>query len=263
MSKILIQTMVLTAIIHIIDTLSYSVRLNSVKSKQYILSTSLFNIFVLFSRTANTFLSPLIGALVGLAMAEKINPITEIRLIIFSATIGTIIGTMLIPTFLKIFSIAVSKLEVSGSIPLLMIKSLSVNNIKKAAQKATLPKKSMITRLSIKNIPKGLLLINTFITGIYTIGILASFYAALFVSPEKRLAVSASSGMVNGVATILLTIFVDPKAAIITEQSIKGERGYQDVKTLTILLMGSKLLGTIIGQLLLLPSVRFLAWIYS
>lgn len=263
MNRLLIQTAILTAIIHIIDTLSYSVRLNSVKSKQYILSTSLFNIFVLFSRTANTFLSPLIGSIIGIAMTSNEEPILQMRIIIFSATIGTSIGLFFTPTFLRIFNSAVSKLELTGSIPLFIIKFLNIDNIKKVSKSIVHPKKNMMKSLNLKNIPKELLIINTVITGIYTIGILASFYAAIFVTPEKRLAVSASSGMINGVATILLTIFVDPKAAIITEQTIKGERSYGDVKTLTIFLMGSKLLGTILGQVLFLPSIKLLVWIYS
>ncbi len=263
MNKLLIETAILTSIVHIIDTLSYSVRLNSVKSKQYILSTSLFNIFVLFSRTANTFLSPLIGAIVGSAMSRNEDPILQMRIIIFSATIGTIVGLFLIPTFLRIFSASVSKLELTGSLPSFVMKSMSINNIKKAAKRAVLPKKSMMERISFKTIPKELLLINTFVTGIYTIGILAAFYAAILVSPEKKLAVSASSGMINGIATILLTILVDPKAAIITEQSIKGDRGYEDIKTLTVFLMGSKLLGTLLGQALFIPGAKFLAWIYG
>lgn len=263
MDKLLLQTAILTTIIHIIDTFSYSVRLNSVKSKQYVLSTSLFNIFVLFSRTANTFLSPLIGSIIGASMAIDKDPIIKMRVIIFSATIGTVIGLIFIPTFLRIFKVAVSKLELTGSIPSFIMKSLSVGNIKKVAKKAVFPRKSMMEKLNFKTIPLQLLIVNTFITGIYTIGILASFYAAILVSPEKRLAVSASSGMINGIATILLTLLVDPKAAIITEQAIRGDRGYEDVKTLTVFLMGSKLIGTLLSQLLFLPSAKFLAWIYG
>ena len=41
MGKILIQLIILTSVIHIVDTLSYSVRLNSVKTGQMALSFSL------------------------------------------------------------------------------------------------------------------------------------------------------------------------------------------------------------------------------
>ena len=67
MQNTLLQLFVLTVIIHLIDTLAYSVGLNSVKSGQVALSFSLFNIFVLVSRTANTFQAPLIGSIIGLS----------------------------------------------------------------------------------------------------------------------------------------------------------------------------------------------------
>ncbi len=67
----LFSLMGLTFVIHLIDTLAYSVRLNSVKSGKYALSLSLFNIFVLVSRTANMFQAPLIGLLIGMSMLIK------------------------------------------------------------------------------------------------------------------------------------------------------------------------------------------------
>lgn len=68
MKTILLELLVLTFVVHLIDTLSYSVRLNSVKSGQFALSFSLFNLFVLVSRTANTFQAPLIGAIIGISI---------------------------------------------------------------------------------------------------------------------------------------------------------------------------------------------------
>lgn len=67
----LIELIGLTIIIHLIDTLAYSVRLNSVKSGKYALSLSLFNIFVLISRTANMFQAPLLGLIVGLSIEKE------------------------------------------------------------------------------------------------------------------------------------------------------------------------------------------------
>jgi uncharacterized membrane protein len=259
---ILIELMLITAVIHMIDTLAYSVRLNSVKSGQYALSLSLFNVFVLVSRTANTFLSPLVGNLTGRSIQNGYDPIFELRLIIFSATIGTIVGIFLIPTFLRIFSSAVSRLELTGSVPALIFQALNKNSIKRVAKNATLPKKKMIKMLNFGEVPKSLLFLNTLITGVYTVGIFAAFYSATMVSAQKQLAAAASSGMINGVATILLTLFVDPKAAIITDQALRGNRSYGNVKTLVILLIGTKLLGTLIGQLLLIPSAKIIAWFY-
>ncbi|TKC19025.1 lipid II flippase Amj family protein [Robertmurraya kyonggiensis] len=259
----LFSLMGLTLVIHLVDTLAYSVRLNSVKSGKFALSMSLFNIFVLVSRTANMFQAPLIGGLIGISIAKGIDPQNDIRWVILSSTIGTILGIVLIPTFLKIFSKAVDRLEVKGSVPSIVVEALSISNIKRIVKNTTKPRKMMFRSLRYREIPKRLLLLNTMITAIYTIGVLSAYYAAFFIDEEYRLAASASSGMINGIATILLTLLVDPQSAIITDQAIRDKRPYGDVKALVILLIGTKLLGTLIGLLLIYPAAIIIARFYS
>lgn len=256
-TNLIIELIVLTIVIHLIDTLAYSVRLSSVKNGNFALSTSLFNLIVLISRTANMLQGPLIGTIIEESIRIKYNPINELRYVISASTFGTILGIILIPTFLKVFSKSVLKLEETGSIPSLVIQSLSIANIKRIKNGTVRPSKSMIRGLRYKNIPKKMLLINAVITGIYTIGVLAAYYASIYV-PDKRLAVSASSGMINGIASILLTIFIDPMASIITDEAYRGKREYGDVKTLVIMLISTKLIGTLLGQLLLIPGAKFI-----
>ncbi|KUO59472.1 MAG: hypothetical protein APF84_19395 [Gracilibacter sp. BRH_c7a] len=263
MQDTLLYLFILTLLIHLIDTLAYSVRLNSVKSGQVALSFSLFNLFVLVSRTANTFQAPLIGSIIGLSIAQGLDPILDLRKIIFASTLGTIIGILLIPTFLRIFESAVRKLEVTGSVPSLVIEALNISNIKRMVRRAARPSKSMLERLRYREIPKRLLVLHALVTGIYTIGVLAANYSALLVSDEHRLAAAASSGMINGIATILLTLFIDPKSAIITDQALRGKRPYTDVKALVVLLISTKIIGTLLGQLLFLPAANLIASFYQ
>jgi hypothetical protein len=253
---------VFTTVIHLIDTLAYSVRLNSVKNNNFALSTSLFNLIVLAARTANMFQAPLIGDIIDTSIKKGYDPIFEIREVVFATTLGTLIGIIAIPTFLQLFSKGVSKLEETGSVPGLVVQSLSIANIKRIAKSTVRPRKSMISGLRFKDIPKRLLILNTVITGIYTIGVLAAYYGSIFI-PEKRLAISASSGMINGAASILLTLFVDPKAAIITDEVTRGKREYGDVKALVTMLIGTKLIGTVLAQLLLIPSAMLLVHFYQ
>lgn len=263
MEKTLIELIVLTVVIHIVDTLAYSVRLNSVKSGQVALSFSLFNMFVLVSRTANMFQGPLIGSIVGLSIAQGLNPASDLRSVIFAATAGTILGILLIPTFLRIFGVAVKRLELAGSVPSLVVEALQANNIKRIVKSAVRPSKTMLERLRYREIPKRLLVLNAVVTGIYTIGILAANYSALLVPEEARLAAVASSGMINGIASILLTFFIDPKSAIITDQALRGKRPYGDVKALVILLIFTKLIGTLLGQAFFLPAAQVIASFYK
>ncbi|MCG9968952.1 lipid II flippase Amj family protein [Pelotomaculum terephthalicicum JT] len=262
MEMYLYGLMALTFIIHTTDTLSYSVRLSSVKSGQFALSVSLFNIFVLFSRTANMLQGPLIGVLIGTSVTTGIDPINDIRKVVFASTGGTLAGIVLTPTFLRIFLYAVARLESTGSVPLLIIQALSVNNIKLIAKNGVLPSKQTFQNIRCRDIPKRLLLFNTLLTAVYTVGVLSAFYSATLVAPEYQLAASSSSGMINGVATILLTLVVDPRSAIITDQAFRGDRPYGDVKTLVVLLMGTKLLGTLMGQVILIPAANLISCFY-
>lgn len=263
MEKTLLQLLVLTFIIHLIDTLSYSVRLNSVKSGQFALSFSLFNLFVLVSRTANMFQAPLIGSMIGASISQRIAPLHEMREVILASTIGTLVGIILIPTFLRIFEVAVKRLETTGSVPSLVVEALQVNNVKRILKSAARPSKTMLERLRYREIPKRLLIINSLVTGIYTIGVLAANYSAIFVNDQHRLAAAGSSGMINGLATILLTLFIDPKSAVITDQALRGDRPYGDVKALVVLLIATKLIGTVLGQILFLPAAKVIAHIYG
>ncbi|HHY26742.1 MAG TPA: DUF2837 family protein [Desulfitobacterium dehalogenans] len=263
METILLELMILTLIIHLIDTLSYSVRLNSVKSGQFALSFSLFNLFVLVSRTANMFQAPLIGWIIGESLSTGIDPMNDIRKVIFASTIGTLFGILLIPTFLRLFEVAVKRLETTGSVPLLVIEALHINNVKRILKRATRPNKTMLERLRYREIPKRLLIINSLVTGIYTVGVLAANYSALLVAEQYRIAAAGSSGMINGLATILMTLFIDPKSAVITDQALRGDRPYGDVKALVILLIASKFIGTMLGQAIFLPAAKIIASFYG
>ncbi|NLL51964.1 MAG: DUF2837 family protein [Peptococcaceae bacterium] len=146
-----------TLIIHVIDTLAYAVRLNSVKSKRFALSVTLFNLFYLISLLAHTLQSPLIGSLIDSSLSLSLDPLPQLRQII----------------------------------------------------------------------------------------------------------VAASAGIFNTLANIVFMLFIDPKSSIITDQALRGNRPYADVKALVIILMSAKLLGTLLGQLLLLPLARAIAAFYG
>ena len=208
------------------------------------------------------FQGPLIGSIVGLSIARGLNPVNDMRTVIFASTAGTILGILLIPTFLRVFTVAVKRLELTGSVPALVVEALQANNIKRIIKSATRPSKTMLEKLRFREIPKRLLILNAAVTGIYTVGILAANYAALLVPEQSRLAAVGSSGMINGIASILLTFFIDPKSAIITDQALREKRPYGDVKALVILLIATKLIGTLLGQVFFLPAAEVIASFY-
>jgi Alternate to MurJ len=113
--------------------------------------------------------------------------------------------------------------------------------------------KSSPLRLSVKNVPKDVLFLNTFVTAVYGIGIVSAAYASV-LHPQAARTALLSSGLVNGLATIAYNVFVDPVSAFITDQSVRGERSIDDVKALVTYLSFTAILGFLLSQLLLVPG---------
>lgn len=257
------ELFLLTFIIHSIDTFAYSVRLSFIRSGQFALSTTLFNLFYLVSLVAHTLQAPLIGGLMDYSLNQGIDPLPVIRQVLFTATLGTFCGIILTPTFLKNFSKAVRELEVKASVPSMVIEALRWRNLRSFMSSITLPAKTMVHRLPYHKIPLNLLLLNVLVTGTYTVGVMSAYYATLLVDPRHRLAASASAGILNTAANIIFMLFIDPKSSIITDQALRGSRPYAEAKALVVILMCSKLMGTLIGQLLLIPIAKAIAQIYT
>ena len=111
----IILVILLTFIIHLISTLSYSVRIVGTRTKKIAVSFALFNIMVLISRTSNSFQAPLLAKWVENNINLKINPGTfELRMILLATSIATIAGAFLIPTFQRILSRAVLNFSILG-----------------------------------------------------------------------------------------------------------------------------------------------------
>lgn len=81
------------------------------------------------------------------------------------------------------------------------------------------------------------------ITAIYTIGVLSALYAAL-IAPERATTAIMASGLINGIATILLIIFIDPKISILADDVINQKGSYLNLKGVSLMMVTSRLLGT-------------------
>ncbi|SEB54347.1 lipid II flippase Amj family protein [Paenibacillus sp. GP183] len=255
MTQSLIVVFVMTMIIHTAETLSYSARFAGVKMNKIAVALSLTGIIVLISRTANLIQAPLTAKFVDYA---KIHPTFELirylRFILLASSIGTIIAIALFPTFVGIFGRIISKLEVAGSLPKL-ISSVTIDQLKKT--KHYLIKPSLFRFLGI---PKRFIVLNIVVTSIYTVGVLSSLYAA-HILPEFSTTASQSSGIINGIATILLTIFIDPQLGLITDKAIKNEDYRHQLGKIYVVLMTSRFIGTMLGQLVLIPASYLISFI--
>ena len=69
-----------------------------------------------------------------------------------------------------------------------------------------------------------------------------------------------ASGLINGLATILLVIFVDPKVSVIADDVVNDRGSYLSLKSISIMMVLSRLCGTILAQLLFIPGAKYIAW---
>lgn len=91
----------LTFVIHVIATLAYAVRIAGVRTRRIAVSFSLFGIIALVSRTANSFQGPFIAKRVELDISRHLGEglLADFRLFLLSATVASVVGALLIPTF--------------------------------------------------------------------------------------------------------------------------------------------------------------------
>ncbi|MFD2043394.1 lipid II flippase Amj family protein [Ornithinibacillus salinisoli] len=249
-------------IIHSIETLAYAVRLSGARVKMIASALSLFYVMVIVSRLANMMQQPFTGSLIDTAPEHSALEFveTQFRFLIGASTVGTLFGILLLPTFVAIFSRAIIHLSVEkGSIPSLVKKIFSLYYIKRGIVHFNLPKFSYLKDTKIKDVPIKLFLVNMLITAIYTIGVLSALYAAL-LAPERASTAIMASGLINGIATILLVIFIDPKISVIADDVVNQRGSYPKLKSISLMMVTSRLLGTILAQLLFISGAKYIAW---
>ncbi len=278
----------LTAVIHLINTLVNAVRISGVRTRRLATAFSLYNVIFLFASTANSIQGFLLASIMekvieagqlqsGVRIPDDqliydpgyqvllVSLDKDIRMVIVAATVGTLIGAVLIPAFVNIFNRAILLFDEIGSVPRLIgLVMFSPRRFFKLTGQLYLPRKSSLKAATARKmaIPKTFLVLNLIVTGIYTTGILSTIYAAALY-PSFRLVAATLSAVVNGIATILAATVVEPTSAAITDQALRGERSEDDVKQMAFYLTVTRLLGTVFAQLLFVPSALFVKFVAS
>ncbi|WP_420874336.1 lipid II flippase Amj family protein [Paenibacillus dendritiformis] len=254
----LVIVFILTLIIHASETLSYSIRFAGVRIGKLAVALSLTGIVVLVARTANLIQAPFTANFIDYANHHpEFDPLPYLRFTLVAASAGTLLAIAVFPTFVQLFTRIISRLEVAGSIPKLLA-GVTIGQLKRTKSYIRRPTWSMLVSLRYLGIPKRFILLNIVVTAIYTVGVLASLYAAYLV-PEFSTTASQSSGLINGMATILLTIFIDPQLGLITDKALQHPEERGRLGRIYAVLMFSRFFGTLLAQLLLVPAAYWIA----
>lgn len=178
-----------------------------------------------------------------------------------STTLATVVGALLMPTFIKVFGRAVEAFSIYRSIPKLLFHGFSKSGIRQFKESVTRPKKENFKYIrQYKKIPKKLVLLNTIAFSISTVGILASLYAGC-LNPELRTTCSTLSSVINSIATILMFIFIDPFISMLTDDVIAGNCSELHFNRCITFIVGGLIVGTLLAQILLKPAAEIIATI--
>lgn len=252
MSTQIIIVLVLNFIIAIIGTLAYSVRLVGVRTGKIAITFAVFNILSLVSRTALTFQAPLLTKFVENSTGGS-DVLNLFKLIIIVSGIATLVGAFLIPTFQRLFYKGVIRFSIDKSIPKLIIHSFSKAGVHYMRDCISIPVKESVTKINFKKLPLKIIIYNIIAVAILTVGALAPIYAGTIV-PDLRATCITLSSVINGFATILMSIFIDPQLSIMTDDVIDGKCPEEDFRSCVIAMIGSKTIGTFAALPLLIPA---------
>lgn len=251
----------LTFVIHLIGTLAYSVRIAGVRTRRIAVSLALFGILMLVSRTSNSFLGPFLAKRVetnldGLAGASLLG---DFRWLLASASLATVAGALLIPTFQRVFCRAVLHFQAHRSIPRLILHGVFKGGLSYVRDVASMPAaRNMTGCRSGHGVSGRITLLNVSATALWTVGVFAALYAGV-LDPSVRVTSSTLSSIINGGATIMMAVFIDPHMSAMTDDVVEGKVPESQFRKAIVWLVGSRLAGTVAAQALLVPASMLIA----
>jgi hypothetical protein len=263
MDKNLAIICVLTFIIHLIGTLAYSVRIAGVRTGRIAVSFALFNILVLVSRTSNSFQGPFLAKRVeeNLLHPTNHNLLSDFRWLLLSATLATVAGGFLIPTFQRFFSRTVEDFQVHRSIPRLLLHICFRGGLTHIRDSVSVPASGNVTSLrSGHSISAGTIALNVVAVSLWTVGVFAALYAG-YLSPQLRVTSSTLSSLVNGVATIMMFVIIDPQLSVMTDDVVEGRLTEPTFRRAIVWLVGSRFVGTLLAQIILVPAAGLIVFV--
>jgi hypothetical protein len=259
----LLLIFLLTFLIHLIGTLAYSVRIAGTRTGRIAVSYALFNLLMLVSRTSNSFQAPLLAKRIEMNLRHGIEGgvVADFRWLIVAATLATAAGAFLIPTFQRVFGRAVRSFSEHRSVPRLLWLGLSRAGLASLRESLRLPASGNVTRLAgSPRLPGRVILSNVLATAVWTVGVFASLYAG-YLNPDLRTTSSNLSSIINGVATILMFGFIDPYLSVLTDDVVEGRISDGYFRRSVVWLVGGRLAGTVLAQLLLVPAALAIVYV--
>jgi len=252
---------VLMFLIHFTATLTYATRIVAVRTKMLALTLSMFNFISFFYRTVNGFQAPFLAKYIesNLNGNHAWDPYFTFVWLMILASTATVAGILCIPTAQRLVTKAVEVYSSRDSFTYLIKGVFCKRNMNTLFDCFTLPAKKNITQLFVlRDLPWKLLFINIITTGFLTVGILSAIYAG-YLNPDYRTTATTLSFVINGIAAILLYIFVDPPLGLLTDRAIHGSVDEPYLRRVIVWFGVTRVAGTIFAQMIFIPIAHLVA----
>ena len=254
--RLLLTIMAMAGFVSMCTSLQTATRPAAVRTGHVSTALSMGQVIFIITRFGNLFYLPLLGHFVDAATrAGNITKlIGQIQWIIVGAAAGAFVAMLLLPSFIELVCRGVNSAYLRGVPGALLNLVRSPRAWRVLAGSARRPS-LMGTRLfSLEGVPKTFLIANVIASSIWTVGALAAITVS-GLNPQYKQTALLLSGLVNSFAAIAFSVWVDPQAAVITDQADKGTRPARHVDIAAVHLVVGSLLGTLLGLVVFGPAV--------
>lgn len=251
----------LTFVIHLIGTLAYAARIAGVRTGHIATALTLFNLLILVSRTSNTFQAPLLAKRIETTLSSTAPLLVDFQWILGSAALATALGAFMIPSAQRAFARATGLLQTKRSLFRLIMHGIHPRRLLMARRYVVIPRFANLACLRNRGgLSWGFLALNAAAVALWTVGVFASLYAGA-LAPDLRATCTTLSSSINGIATIIMFLLLDPQLSLLTDDVARQRVGQGTFRSAVTSLIGARLAGVILAQFILLPSAMVIAFI--
>ena len=261
----LLFIMALAAVVSMLTTLNIASRPAAIRTKQVALAMAVSSVFFMFTRFANLFYLPILATYVDEATRTGQTDVLyqQIQWVVIGSALGAFISWILLPTFTAVYEKGISGISTRGSMLKMLLALPTPRGIKALI-------KCLRSPFELKDwlkedpqqkfvLPKDLLLWNIFATAIWTVGALAALQVSA-IYPRLEATSVLLSGLVNSFAAIAFSLFVDPKAAVITDQAVANQRPQSHVLKMSYYLGLGNFIGGLLGLATFPVAIKMISW---
>ena len=254
--RLLLTIMAMAGFVSMCTSLQAATRPAAVRTGHVSTALSMGQVIFIITRFGNLFYLPLLGHFVDAATrAGNITKlIGQIQWIIVGAAAGAFAALLLLPSFIELVCRGVNSAYLRG-VPRALLNLIRSPRAWRVFLGSARRPSLMGTRLfSLEGVPKTFLIANVIASSIWTVGALAAITVS-GLNPQYKQTALLLSGLVNSFAAIAFSIWVDPQAAVVTDQADKGTRPARHVDIAAVHLVVGSLLGTLLGLVVFSPAV--------